>query len=76
MRINNKPAKLIKQNYVIHRIKPFSYSSFTENGEKFLQIDGYARQETFDNENPAQSLQFNKETAVELVNLIKHEFGI
>lgn len=45
-------------------------------GEKYVQIDTYGR---IDRENPekiSQSIQFDKETATFLVNLLKEEFEL
>lgn len=68
--------KIEKNRNTIHEKVHATYTVFEMDGEKYVQIDTYGR---IDRENPekiSQSIQFDKETATFLVNLLKEEFEL
>ena len=72
----NKIEKLTKDRNTIHDKVYTTYSSFDSYGTHYVQIDTYGRS---DRELPvkiSQSIQFDKETAAYIVNLLKREFDL
>lgn len=72
----NKIEKLTKDRNTIHDKVYTTYSSFDSYGTHYVQIDTYGRS---DRELPgkiSQSIQFDKETAAYMVNLLKREFDL
>jgi len=72
----NKIEKLTKDRNTIHDKVYTTYSSFDSYGAHYVQIDTYGRS---DRELPgkiSQSIQFDKETAAYIVNLLKREFDL
>ena len=72
----NKIEKLTKDRNTIHEKLYTTYSSFDSYGTHYVQIDTYGRS---DRELPgkiSQSIQFDKETAAYIVNLLKREFDL
>ena len=68
--------KIEKNRNTIHEKVHAAYTVFEMDGEKYEQIDTYG---SIDRENPekiSQSIQFDKETATFLVNLLKEEFEL
>lgn len=68
--------KLSKERNMIHEKVYATYSTFDNYGEHYVQIDTYGRS---DREQPgkiSQSIQFDKETASYLVDLLKSEFDL
>lgn len=72
----NKIEKLTKDRNTIHDKVYTTYFSFDSYGTHYVQIDTYGRS---DRELPgkiSQSIQFDKETAAYIVNLLKREFDL
>ena len=70
----NKIEKLSKDRKTIHEKVYTTYSSFDSDGSHYVQLDTYGRS---DREIPgkiSQSIQFDRETAIYLVDLLKREF--
>lgn len=70
----NKIEKLSKDRNTIHEKVYTTYSSFDSDGSHYVQLDTYGRS---DREIPgkiSQSIQFDRETAIYLVDLLKREF--
>lgn len=70
-----KIEKLDKDRNTIHEKVYTTYSSFDKFEEHYLQIDMYGRS---DRELPgkiSQSIQFDRETASYLIDLLKKEFN-
>lgn len=68
--------KIEKDRNVIHEKVQATYTVFEMDREKYVQIDTYGR---INRENPgkiSQSIQFDKDTAAFLVNLLKKEFEL
>jgi len=66
--------KLHKERNTVHEKVYATYSAFDSRGEHYVQIDTYGRS---DRELPgkiSQSLQFDKESAKYLFDLLKSEF--
>lgn len=61
------------RNYV-HRTTEATYSVFTENGEKFFQIDTYGSEGRQIKDKVSQSVQFDKASALELIGILIKEF--
>ena len=68
--------KLYKDRNTIHEKVYATYSTFDSCGKHYVQIDTYGK---IDRENPekiSQSIQFDKQTAEFIVELLKKEFDI
>ena len=68
--------RIEKNRNTIHDKVYTTYTIFEKAGEKYFQLDTYGR---IDRENPekiSQSIQFDRETAQYLVNLLTREFGL
>lgn len=68
--------RIEKQRNYIHDEVYSTYTVFESGGKRYVQLDTYGR---IDRENPeklSQSIQFNKDTAQFLVDLLKKEFDI
>jgi len=71
-----KVERKIKERNTIHSIVPAIYCVFEKDGNKYFQIDTYGNRDRDNSEQPDQMIQFDKETAEELINLIKKEMSI
>ncbi len=69
-----KIVKLSKERNTIHEKVYTTYSSFDKFGERYLQIDMYGRSNREQPGKISQSIQFDKETASYLIDLLKKEF--
>lgn len=68
--------RIEKNRNTIHEKVHATYTVFEMDDEKYVQIDTYGR---IDRETPgrvSQSIQFDKETATFLVDLLKEEFKL
>ena len=66
--------KIDKQRNTVHDKVHTTYTVFEMDGETYVQLDTYGR---IDRETPgksSQTIQFDRETAEFLVNLLKNEF--
>lgn len=68
--------KVEKHRNNVHEKVFGTYTIFEENGEKYFQMDTYGKTEREMPEKISQSIQFNKENAKHLVNLLIREFEI
>ena len=66
--------QLDKDRIHIHKTTEATYSVFLENGEKFFQIDTYGSEGRQLKDKVSQSVQFDKESALELVGILIKEF--
>lgn len=71
-----KIKKINKTRNTIHEKVFSTYTIFEDSGEKYIQIDTYGRSERETPEKVSQSLQFDKETAKFLANLLIKEFKL
>ncbi len=70
-------AKIDKNKYSVHRDANWTYSVFRDNcGKKYFQIDTYGSEDRKMPNKISQSLQFDEETALYLINVIKNEFNL
>jgi thymidylate kinase len=66
-----------KERNSVHDEVKSTYTSFTNKaGEKFFQIDTYGSSNRQIQGKISQSLQFDKEAAKEIINLLKNEFKL
>ena len=66
--------KIEKYRNSVHEKVHATYTVFEADGKKYVQLDTYGR---IDRENPekiSQSIQFDKETAGFIINLLVNEF--
>jgi broad-specificity NMP kinase len=76
-RINyNNIKRKEKNTNNIHDIVYATYHSFESFGEKYFQIDTYGKPTREVPKQSSQKIQFNKETAEKLIELLNKEFGI
>jgi hypothetical protein len=69
-------VRITKERVSVHKPARAVYLVFDLEGEKFLQIDTFGSEDRIYHEKCSQSVQFDKEMAVFLVNLLKKEFNI
>jgi thymidylate kinase len=66
-----------KERNSVHNEVRSTYTSFTNKaGEKFFQIDTYGSSNRQIQGKISQSIQFDREAATEIINLLKNEFKI
>ena len=70
----SKIEKLERNRNSVHTEVECTYSTFYESGEKYIQIDTYGTEQRQVKKQPSQKIQFDKETAISLINIIKKEF--
>lgn len=76
-RLNLQSIKKIdKIRNTIHESVVTTYTVFSYNEEKYLQIDTYGKQDRVCPEKISQSIQLDRESAGYLVALLKIEFDI
>ncbi len=74
MALVKKLEKIEKERNTVHDEVECTYTIFTDSaGNKFLQIDTYGSVNRKFRGKVSQSLQFNKESAIELLNIIKSQ---
>ncbi|MEZ5958278.1 MAG: hypothetical protein R3C27_13825, partial [Hyphomonadaceae bacterium] len=61
---------------VVHGAIGATYTPFEANGEKYLQIDTYGSDARDIPGKKSQSVQLNKQSAIELVAILRREFDI
>jgi len=59
-----------------HEAVKTTYSVATINDELIFQINTYGRDSRQFDSIPSQAIQFNKETAIELISILKRTFDI
>ncbi len=64
-----------ERNYV-HKNVQATYTVFEVEGKKYFQIDTFGREERKIPGKTSQSIQFDRETAEYLLDLLKREFNI
>ena len=68
--------RIEKQKNNVHEEVYSTYTVFELNGERYVQLDTYGRINRENPEKISQSIQFNKETAKFLADLLKKEFEL
>ena len=73
--VNSFERKSMERN-VIHGAISATYAPFEANGEKYLQIDTYGSDSRDIPGKKSQSVQFNKQSAAELIAILRREFDL
>lgn len=68
--------KIEKERVSVHTKVTTTYSIFDENGERYVQIDTYGKNDRVIPEKISQSIQIDRECAKFLVKLLVNEFDI
>lgn len=68
--------KINKERNNVHDEVHATYTVFDNDGERYLQIDTYGKAGRENPEKISQSFQFNRESALYLVNLLMKEFEL
>ena len=72
----SKMAKREKERNSVHEEVGATYSTFIQDGRKYFQIDTYTSKELFPSGSPRQIFQFDKDNAIQLIELLKKEFDL
>jgi len=73
----NNIFKIEKNRNSVHKEVDCSYIMFLgNNGQRYIQLDTYGSKDRQFAGKVSQTIQFNKETAQYLVDVLKQEFGI
>jgi hypothetical protein len=67
--------RLDKERNFVHKPVEATYSSFVEDGKKYFQIDTYGSQNRVSKGIANQKIQFTKETANYLIDVLNEEFN-
>ncbi|MDQ0253363.1 flagellar basal body L-ring protein FlgH [Evansella vedderi] len=73
---SNNLRRSNKERNLVHKEVDASYTTFNSTGEKYFQIDTYGSNDRKFQGKISQSIQFNKETAVDLITILRKEFNI
>ncbi len=68
--------RIEKNSYYQHKDVVATYSSFTEEGKKYFQIDTYGQSDRLMPDKISQTIQFDVETAKFLIQLLVDEFDL
>ncbi len=72
----SKISKIEKNRDSIHVDVECTYSVFENFGKKYFQIDTYGTEQRQVKNQPSQKIQFDKEFAVQLIDILKKEFNL
>ena len=72
----NSIQRIDKERNMVHEKVDASYSIFEKDGKKYVQIDTYGKAERDIPGKISQSIQLDKNSAVFLIELLKHEFSL
>lgn len=72
--VKNKISKVNKTRNTVHQETEATYTFFKKEGKSLFQIDTYGTQTRKMTDKISQSIQFDKETAKYLVELLTKEF--
>ena len=68
--------RIVKERNFVHEPVKATYTSFTEDGKKYFQIDTYGSDSRKLKEKISQSIQIDKDMALELIKTMSKEFDI
>lgn len=68
--------KIEKYRNTVHEPARASYTSFIKNGQTFFQIDTYGTAERNMPDKVSQSIQFDKQMAASLIDILRKEFQL
>ncbi len=71
-----KIEKLERNRNSIHSEVECTYCTFSEFGKKYIQIDTYGTEQRQVKNQPSQKIQFDKDTAIRLIEILNKEFNI
>lgn len=71
----NQIHKIEKERSNVHKISKASYHVFIEENEKYFQIDTYGSDDRVFQEKVSQTIQFDRDSAMALVELLRKEFN-
>jgi len=69
-------CKIEKQRNLVHEKVATTYTVFDIGGVKYVQIDTYGRNGRENPEKISQSIQIDKDVAVELIRILRDEFEL
>jgi hypothetical protein len=72
----NQFELIVKGRNNIHEYVYSTYCSFILNNTKIIQIDTYGSEDREFKNKISQSIQIDKEMAIKLLEILKHEFKI
>jgi hypothetical protein len=76
---NNYSAQWYRIEKNINSVHPdveCTYSVFANSGKKYFQIDTYGTEQRQVKHQPSQKIQFGKDFAVQLIDILKKEFNL
>jgi len=68
--------RIEKTRNVLHEKVHMTYTVFEKDGQKYVQLDTYGKEDRDNPEKISQSIQLDKETARFLVRLLIEEFNL
>lgn len=68
--------RLNKSTNHIHSEVTATYSVFVKDGKKYFQIDTYGSNSRKLVDKASQAIQIDRDDAIELINLLKREYGL
>jgi hypothetical protein len=74
-RINIKEMKRKQSRNIVHQSVQSNYKIFKKGDTKYIQIDTYGTTHRQDLGKISQSIQFDKESAVKLIEILEKEFN-
>lgn len=69
-------SRVNKYRNTVHKQTNATFTVFEHNGQKYFQIDTYGTTERIMPEKVSQSVQFNKDMATMLIEILRREFSI
>lgn len=72
----SKIEKIIKHTNSVHSEVGCTYCVFESSGKKYFQIDTYKIGDREVKEQSTQKIQFDKEFAAKLIDILKKEFNL
>ena len=75
-RITSEKIMKIIKNSRVQKETECTYNVFTANEMKYIQFDTYGSSERKSETKSSQTLQFDKETAKYLIEILKNEFAL
>ncbi len=74
--ITSKKITKINKNSRVQKETNCTYNVFNFNENKYIQFDTYGTSERKSESKSSQTIQFNRETAEHLIQILKDEFNL
>jgi hypothetical protein len=75
--LSNKITRIEKDRNSVHKEVECTYTSFTDtDGRIYVQLDTYGSSSRKIKDKTSQSIQFDKESAQFLIDILSNEFGL